>query len=106
MRTQNPPPLKACRFDSDLGHQFGQRLTRAKQATGTTCQTHRTFTAQHADFGSSNTYTFLTHKSTATGRPQTAASGASQDLTEFGRWLKVDSRRSSDPVLAMANLAR
>jgi hypothetical protein len=21
MRTQNPPPLKACRFDSDLGHQ-------------------------------------------------------------------------------------
>jgi len=20
MRTQNPPPLKACRFDSDLGH--------------------------------------------------------------------------------------
>jgi hypothetical protein len=20
-RTQNPPPLKACRFDSDLGHQ-------------------------------------------------------------------------------------
>jgi len=28
MRTQNPPPLKACRFDSDLGHhvkiRFGQ----------------------------------------------------------------------------------
>jgi hypothetical protein len=22
MRTQNPPPLKACRFDSDLGHQL------------------------------------------------------------------------------------
>ena len=26
MRTQNPPPLKACRFDSDLGHQLSQRL--------------------------------------------------------------------------------
>jgi hypothetical protein len=22
MRTQNPPPLKACRFDSDVGHQL------------------------------------------------------------------------------------
>jgi hypothetical protein len=24
MRTQNPPPLKACRFDSDLGHHVNQ----------------------------------------------------------------------------------
>ena len=24
-RTQNPPPLKACRFDSDLGHHHRQR---------------------------------------------------------------------------------
>jgi hypothetical protein len=33
MRTQNPPPLKACRFDSDLGHhvniRFGQRQATA-----------------------------------------------------------------------------
>jgi len=26
MRTQNPPPLKACRFDSDLGHHLNSRL--------------------------------------------------------------------------------
>jgi hypothetical protein len=26
MRTQNPPPLKACRFDSDLGHHVNIRL--------------------------------------------------------------------------------
>jgi hypothetical protein len=26
MRTQNPPPLKACRFDSDLGHHVNFRL--------------------------------------------------------------------------------
>ena len=25
MRTQNPPPLKACRFDSDLGHHSNSR---------------------------------------------------------------------------------
>jgi len=42
-RTQNPPPLKACRFDSDLGHQFDQRFTRSEPVTGTTSQTHRTF---------------------------------------------------------------
>jgi len=43
MRTQNPPPLKACRFDSDLGHQFDQRLTYADPVIDTTCQTQRTF---------------------------------------------------------------
>jgi hypothetical protein len=26
MRTQNPPPVKACRFDSDLGHHSNSRL--------------------------------------------------------------------------------
>ena len=29
MRTQNPQPLKACRFDSDLGHHIRNRSTRA-----------------------------------------------------------------------------
>jgi hypothetical protein len=28
-RTQNPPPLKACRFDSDLGHHLSVSLRRA-----------------------------------------------------------------------------
>jgi hypothetical protein len=62
MRTQNPPPLKACRFDSDLGHQSNQRLTRAGPVTGTTSQTHRTSIAQHTYFASAHTYTFLTQK--------------------------------------------
>ena len=26
MRTQNPPPLKACRLDSDLGHNSSEQL--------------------------------------------------------------------------------
>ena len=39
MRTQNPPPLKACRFDSDLGHHVSiwsvavGRLLRQSQTT-------------------------------------------------------------------------
>jgi len=37
MRTQNPPPLKACRFDSDLGHhvnvRFGQGQVTAAAAS-------------------------------------------------------------------------
>jgi hypothetical protein len=36
MRTQNPPPLKACRFDSDLGHQKkSARRILAHHAPGT-----------------------------------------------------------------------
>jgi hypothetical protein len=31
MRTQNPPPLKACRFDSDLGHHTNSRTTCARR---------------------------------------------------------------------------
>jgi hypothetical protein len=35
MRTQNPPPLKACRFDSDLGHHVKIRSGQG-QATAAT----------------------------------------------------------------------
>jgi hypothetical protein len=31
-RTQNPPPLKACRFDSDLGHHLNSRVMRSRWA--------------------------------------------------------------------------
>jgi hypothetical protein len=66
MRTQNPPPLKACRFDSDLGHHVNIRFIRADRALRAAARyTHRTFTAQHADCASENTYTLLTHKSAA-----------------------------------------
>jgi hypothetical protein len=66
MRTQNPPPLKACRFDSDLGHHMNIRFIRADRALHTAARyTRRTFTAQHAECASKNTYTLLTHKSAA-----------------------------------------
>jgi protein-tyrosine phosphatase len=69
-RTQNPPPLKACRFDSDLGHHINIRFIRADRALRAAARyTHRTFTAQHADCASQNTYTLLTHK-TAADDPQ------------------------------------
>jgi hypothetical protein len=44
MRTQNPPPLKACRFDSDLGHHhripavgvFTRRIRLVLRSSGST----------------------------------------------------------------------
>jgi len=66
MRTQNPPPLKACRLDSDLGHHVNIRFIPPDRAFHAAARyTHRTFTAQHADCASENTHTLLTHKSAA-----------------------------------------
>jgi hypothetical protein len=46
MRTQNPPPLKACRFDSDLGHHMNIRFIRVYRALRAVAEyTHRTFSA-------------------------------------------------------------
>jgi hypothetical protein len=34
-RTQNPPPLKACRFDSDLGHHLNIRFGQGQVTAAT-----------------------------------------------------------------------
>jgi len=50
MRTQNPPPLKACRFDSDLGRQSIERLVETDVAWALTPSTDSSNVSRAIDF--------------------------------------------------------
>ena len=72
-RTQNPPPLKACRFDSDLGHHLNFSDLSRRTELCAHRRSRRIGFSRHPERLSQakDTYTFVTHKCAAAD-PETA----------------------------------
>jgi hypothetical protein len=51
MRTQNPPPLKACRFDSDLGHHVNIRFDQGQVAAAAASNNLNVLTLFLSEYG-------------------------------------------------------
>jgi hypothetical protein len=77
-RTQNPPPSKACRFDSDLGHHLHPRVMRGRWAEVRRCSIR----SEMADRSAESSQPFMPSGGTGIARSE-AASGGDRRIVSY-----------------------